>query len=123
MTTIQVFHNTSRDGMGFGFRNDYSPSSVRRVARFELSGTITSQLSAGVPVFALDTVYEQLNIGAVLIPAEPWTVQYRNDGNRSLSTGDVVVVGEVAYAVASFGWQQITTDELLDAINLERVNA
>lgn len=119
MTTIQVYLNTNRDGMVFGFRNQHSMSSVRLAARFELSDMITGKLSAGVPIAALEVVYSQLNSD----PTCPWSIRYRNDGYRSLSTGDVVVIGEVAYAVANFGFQQITTDELLDAINLERINA
>jgi hypothetical protein len=114
MTTIQVFLNT--DGHD-GFHNAYSPPSVRLAARFELPDRLLRQLSAGVPVAALEAIYEQLNIGGTRgIPAAPSTVRYRNDGNRSLSVGDVVVVGETAYAVTKSSWLYITTDQLLDAI-------
>lgn len=125
-TTIQVFLNTSHDGYD-GFRNQYSPPSVRLALKFELDDTITHKLYDGVPVTALERVFEQLNVGGQpgFPAAEPWCVEYRHNGNRSLSVGDVVVVGGTAYAVDSFGWHSITTDELLDAISRHRaaVNA
>jgi hypothetical protein len=34
--------------------------------------------------------------------------EYRARGNRSLSKGDVVAIGEVAWACASNGWEQIS---------------
>ncbi len=34
----------------------------------------------------------------------PWPREYRQRGLRSLSIGDVVVVGETAFAVASAGF-------------------
>lgn len=123
MVTIQVFLNTSCAAAGFGFRNDLSESSVYLAARFELEDKYISKLSAGVPIAALEVVYSQLNDDPAKPWAKPWATQYAQAGHRSLSVGDVVVIGEVPYAVAAFGFQQITTDELLDAINLERINA
>jgi hypothetical protein len=40
----------------------------------------------------LNHVYEQLNVGGDVFPAEPYTVEYRMAGNRSLSVGDLVVL-------------------------------
>ena len=60
----------------------------------------------------LNLVYEQLNVGGEIVPATEWTKQYRANRCRSLSMGDVVVVGETAYACADVGWDRITTEEL-----------
>jgi hypothetical protein len=40
----------------------------------------------------LNRIYEQLNVGGDMFPAEPYTVEYRMAGNRSLSVGDLVVL-------------------------------
>lgn len=118
-TTTQVFLNTSRDGYA-GFVNDYSPPSVRLALKFELPDTITHQYVQGMPVHALEHVFQQLN-GVVPAAYYGWTMQYRHNGNRSLSVGDVVVVGETAFAVEDDGWLRITTDQLLDAILSDRM--
>jgi hypothetical protein len=115
MTTTQVFLNTSRDAYN-GFINDYSPPSVHLALKIQLDDTIAHNVFDGAPVQALELVFDQLNMGADY----RWAMQYRADGNRSLSTGDVVVIGETAWAVEDFGWRRITTDQLLDAINQHR---
>jgi hypothetical protein len=53
----------------------------------------------------LSTVLEQLTTDD---PRAEWAVQYRTQYNRSLSVGDVVVVGETAWAVEPFGWRPVT---------------
>jgi hypothetical protein len=40
----------------------------------------------------LNRVYEQLNVGGDIFPAEAYTVSYRMLGNRSLSVGDVIAL-------------------------------
>lgn len=65
------------------------------------------------PIPLLERVFEQLNVGGDLVPAEPWTLRYRLARNRSLSVGDVVVVDGSAYTVARFAWDPITLDQLL----------
>lgn len=56
----------------------------------------------------LRTVVEQLNISE---PQADWAIQYRRQRhNRSLSVGDVVVVGEQAFAVEPVGWRTVHID-------------
>ena len=62
---------------------------------------------------ALAQVFEQLNIDT---PTAAWAQQYRAAGNRSLSVGDVVAIGETAWAVASFGWTPVSAEQLSAAI-------
>jgi hypothetical protein len=114
MTTIQVYLNTGRDWHDY----DYSPPSVRLALKFELSDTITHQLIQGLPIATLERVFGQLNAAYHDRDDAPtsWANQFRRNVNRSLSVGDVVVVGETAYAVTKSGWLRITTDQLLDAI-------
>lgn len=61
---------------------------------------------------ALNTVFRELNMD----PTTEWAQQYRRAGHRSLSVGDVIVIGETAWACASFGWKLISADDLSDAI-------
>lgn len=64
----------------------------------------------------LSYIFEQLNVGGDMVPATDWTKAYRANQHRSLSVGDVVVLGETAWAVASLGFTKITTDELKGTI-------
>jgi hypothetical protein len=40
----------------------------------------------------LNRIYEQLNVGGDIVPAEAYTVDYRMAGHRSLSVGDLVTL-------------------------------
>lgn len=111
----QVYLGTNFRDSSAGF-NRLAPTSLRLAARFELPDELATVLSAGAPILALEHVYEQLNRGSGAI-LEPWASEYLIGTNRSLSVGDVVVIGETAYAVAGFGFDRITTDDLLDAIS------
>lgn len=53
----------------------------------------------------LEYVYDQLNIDS---PTESWAKEYRDYRFRSLSVGDVVTVGESAWAVDKYGFVQTT---------------
>lgn len=55
----------------------------------------------------LDIVWDQLNIDA---PTASWAVEYRQRRNRSLSVGDVVSVGEQAWAVGVVGWTLVSIE-------------
>lgn len=53
----------------------------------------------------LETAYDLLNVGATGEAA-----RYRAARNRSLSTGDVLVIDGVAFAVAAYGFDRVTVD-------------
>jgi hypothetical protein len=55
-----------------------------------------------------ERAFERFNVGDDEIAR-----QYRADGHRSLSVGDLVVIENRAYTVASFGWQTVTVPERL----------
>lgn len=112
---IQVYLNESRDHY-LGFHPENQPA-MRLALAFDMADCVGMGTKDGVPVAMLEHVFEQLNIGGDLIAATQWTEVYRRNHNRSLSVGDVVTVGELAYAVGSVGWQRVTTDDLLDGIN------
>ena len=105
MITVTVYHNTGPDHF-FGF-NELSPAELVAVHGFNLPG-------ADDPMTDLNYIWEQLNIDQ---PTEAWAKRYRLKRLRSLSVGDVVTIGEVAWAVGSYGWDRITTHELVSAIS------
>lgn len=69
-------------------------------------------------------IFEQLNVGGDIVPAADFTTVYREAGNRSLSVGDVVVIGRFAFAVGRFGWDRILNAEVrLGARRFDRLGA
>lgn len=82
------------------------------VLRFELPVPAGAPPSAAAITDTLETVFEQLNIDE---PTETWALKYRLAGHRSLSVGDVVCIGETAWAVDISGWQTITSAQLAAA--------
>jgi hypothetical protein len=83
------------------FLSDYAPGNrLVEAASFELDYP-----EVGGVEQLLEHVYEQLNVGGDIVPATEWTTKYRAEGNRSLSVGDVVLLGETAWTCSSFGWQ------------------
>jgi hypothetical protein len=61
-----------------------------------------------------ELVFEQLNIDS---PECAWALRYRGARHRSLSVGDVVVIGEAPWACCAAGWKRITTDDLHAALD------
>jgi len=53
----------------------------------------------------LETCFEEFNNGQ----DSPVAEEYRDLGLRSLSTGDVVVIGEAGWRCDSFGWSRYNT--------------
>lgn len=58
----------------------------------------------------LEQVWVQLNID---LPQTEWAKKYRAEGNRSLSMGDVICVGETAWTPVTVGWRDITGEVAL----------
>jgi hypothetical protein len=55
----------------------------------------------------LDIIYAQLNMDE---PQAEWAIEYRRRRNRSLSVGDVVVLGEQAWAVDNTGFTPVAVE-------------
>lgn len=103
---VAVYLNDAPPAHSRGF--DPATASLRRAAQFYVTlvaGAPAEYVAEGV----LETVFEQLNIDH---PETTWALQWRLDRNRSLSVGDVVTVGETAWACAPLGWQRVTADQL-----------
>lgn len=138
-TTITVYLNEARGSMIDGF--DFRTARLRKAAEFEVDAAPYDYLATynSLPRFApdapeeevnaafrehnrttllnwaspiLNPVYEQLNVGGDVIPAEEYTTAYRAAGNRSLSVGDVVVIGNEAFTVARFGFTAVRNIEV-----------
>src|SRR5271156_479646 len=91
-----VYLNNPPQFLGFG---RFGPAKLYAAAGFTL--TPAGQPSADQVKVALETVFDQLNIDD---PDQPWAISFRQAGHRSLSVGDVVVIGETAWACAPSGW-------------------
>ena len=100
---------------------DPATAELHLAAEFELDVGSDDASFHGHPIdadvyAALELVFKQLNVGGDLVPATEWTRRYRAEGNRSLSVGDVVVIGEIAYSVGSFGWHQVSGNDLSTSV-------
>ncbi|MFA5707522.1 hypothetical protein [Mycolicibacterium sp.] len=90
--------------------NPFSPYDPAKARLHEAATFDTTAEPSGDGVKAvLSAVFEQLNID---YPTEVWAQRYRADRHRSLSVGDVVTVGETAWAIAPIGWDRISTADL-----------
>lgn len=98
---VQVWLNSRTDGLNFlyGYRHG---DPMQLALEFYTDAT---KLEPGTPISILEQAFHELNVDE---PQARWAQDYRRDRNRSLSVGDVVVVGESAYACASVGWQSVT---------------
>lgn len=104
--TIRVYLNEGEDHY-FGFNPETAELRLAATWEHPLDGAGRPLSSKGEPLTGsglLAEIYRQLNVGGDLVPATEYTERYRAGRNRSLSVGDVVVVGETAFAVARFGF-------------------
>jgi hypothetical protein len=116
--TTTVYLNEGDDHF-FGFNtyaNTYAPARLHQAAHFDLEILDQAPADAVVPG-ALEIVFEQLNIPR---PQHSWALRYRLAGHLSLSVGDVVVLGETAWACDSVGWKPTSAEELRAAIPATR---
>lgn len=107
--TVKVYLN-SGDNLFSKFDPDTARLSL--AATFDLN---MPQCGKAIPA-AREYIYQQLNVGGELVEATDWCNEYRANGHRSLSTGDVVVIGETAFSCDPFGWSVVSTADLLRAI-------
>lgn len=98
-----------------------APRSVQEAAAFTLDVAPRSpdaamsepaQRQREAILAALETIFDELNEE----PSTQWAQDYRAAGNRSLSVGDVVVLGEAAWVVAPVGYERISSDDLATAM-------
>ncbi|WP_082993073.1 hypothetical protein [Mycobacterium sp. 1245111.1] len=81
---------------------------LARAATFDLDTQLVAQLTGGIPKQALALVFDQLNMPT---PTTPWAIDYRQRSNRSLSIGDVVTIGEIAFGLSRReGWQRVSIE-------------
>lgn len=99
-------------GSALGF-NRYAPAELHPVLQFDMAVPQNTRPTKTAVEAALETIFEQLNIDD---PTENWALQYRLVGHRSLSVGDVVRIGETAWAVADRGWHPLPTEQLVAAV-------
>jgi hypothetical protein len=106
--TVTVYLNDGPHSF-FGFNRT---AQLRPVAQFELA--LAEHLRGQHLVeAALELIFEQLNIDT---PEHPWALKYRLSAHRSFSVGDVVAVGETAFACEPTGWTVISADDLTAAL-------
>jgi hypothetical protein len=111
---VKIYLNDGEDHF-YGFKNEFANSpELTMVHEFEITETEVAWIHGlkwHAVIRVLDWVFQELNVGEGKIAKE-----YRAKCLRSLSVGDVVVVGETAWSVGSYGWDTITTEELNKAI-------
>lgn len=86
----------------YRFLNDISDRrGYRKAVEFDLPDSERDHM------VVLEHIFEQLNVGGELVPAEPWCEEYRAAGNPSLSVDDVVILGDKPWHCARFGWKPL----------------
>lgn len=114
---VKVYLN---EGPGRFINYEVTMAQLRLAAEFEIDPEFYFTLlktPQGRIDAILGMIFEQLNVGGEFVTATEWTTKYRANRNRSLSVGDVVTLDETAWAVQSFGFRQISTEDLEGAIN------
>ena len=114
---VKIYLNDGEDHFfGFGHLNRMGPDKAELVMvhSFELTETEHAWVSPITETSIkqiLEYVFEHTNLRT-----EPLGRAFQQKMLRSVSVGDVVVVGETAWACESVGWTLITTEQLTDAI-------
>lgn len=107
---VKIYLNDGEDHF-YGFRNKFANNpELTLVHKFEL------EVPAPDVHQVLDWCFAEFNVGN-----GEYAKAYRAKRLRSLSVGDVVTVGEGAWACESVSWVPITTEELQNAVIAEDV--
>lgn len=108
---IKIYMNDGEDHF-YGFKNKFANSpELTMVHSLEISEMFPHVASEREMLAVLEWVFQEFNIGE-----GPQAQAYRAKMLRSVSVGDVVVIGETAWACESVGWTRITTEELNNSI-------
>lgn len=99
---LVIYHNLDTRFFEFTPGDMFRPTD--RIQKVMAAGELPDVLLENVPRL-LDSIYAQLNIDA---PDTDWAKSYRGAGHRSLSVGDVIQVGETAWAVANMGFKPVS---------------
>jgi hypothetical protein len=108
-TTIQVrvLHNTTRDGLGrlVGYVDGYQPDHT-----LEEVYTYPAPVDSD-PMKVAEVAFFLFNVGDdpdfTNGEPHPTAIDYRTHQLRSVSVGDVIVVGTEALACGAYGWERI----------------
>ena len=107
---VKIYTNDGEDHF-YGFKNDWANNPELTLVLHVHIGW-EDPFSGRFPFDLLNHIYHETNVGESEL-AKWW----RDKGLRSLSVGDVVVLGETgAFACENIGWKKITTEELENAI-------
>jgi hypothetical protein len=126
MLTITVHLNEARGASFDGLTpsqaelvdaGTYTLPATQYIAHRFIPGMTDDESVANQELYVADVlnhVYEQLNVGGDLIPAEEFTTAYRAAGHRSLSVGDLVTIEDEDYlgyrgthAVERYGFKKV----------------
>ena len=83
-----------------GFMEYTAGDALREAASFHCDLPSSGEIEG-----VLDIVWGQLNVD---YPKADWAIKYRAERNRSLSMGDVVMLGESAWTPMFVGWRRVT---------------
>ncbi|GLX06692.1 hypothetical protein [Microbispora sp. NBRC 16548] len=93
--TVSIWHNTAfPDNLVSGWQSDHP---MLKVYAYDIPAE-----RARNPQEVLEEAFTTFNVGE-----DARAEKSRARGNRSLSVGDIVVVGEVGWACGSFGWEPL----------------
>lgn len=103
--TVQILHNVTTDeaGRATGWTLGYRRGD-------QLARVLTYSAPAKEPTAMCEDAFRIFNVDPEHLAEEERALatQYRAHQVRSLSMGDVVVIGETAWACARFGWENVS---------------
>jgi hypothetical protein len=100
--------------------NTYIPAFAGMITVMEPEVARSEQEAYALDI--LNDVFEQLNVGGEIVPAEEYTLDYRAAGHRSLSVGDLVTIDgtdasflgfKATYAVDKIGFKKVPSANLV----------
>lgn len=103
MTTVRVFLNEN----AFDRERPFSADGFQRGDKLRLAVQYDTSDVDQYPTYQADVAFHLFNEGD---PADLRVHYYRAKGNRSLSVGDVVQVGDVLYTCERIGWRVVACE-------------